>query len=49
MADDDFDSLETPRCPLHPTTRLVIAGTDPEGSDARWQCPVPDCVYSQLA
>ncbi len=49
MAADEFDSLETPDCPLHPTTRLIVAGTDPQGSDAHWQCPVPDCVYSQLA
>ncbi|MGT2427536.1 MULTISPECIES: hypothetical protein [Actinomycetes] len=50
MADetDAFDSLETPRCPIHPTDRLVIAGSDPEGRDARWECPVQGCVYSQL-
>ena len=50
MADETgaFDPLETPRCPIHPTDRLVIAGSDPEGRDARWECPVQGCVYSQL-
>lgn len=50
MADTDaFDPLETPRCPNHPTTRLIDAGTAADGQDARWQCPVPGCGYTQLA
>jgi len=50
MADetDAFDPLETPRCPIHPTDRLVTAGPHPEGRDTRWECPVQGCVYSQL-
>jgi hypothetical protein len=49
MADDDvFDPLETPRCPIHPTERLVIAGAHPEGRDAHWRCPAEGCGYTQL-
>ena len=48
MTEDAFDPLETPRCPIHPTERLEVTGTDPEGRDAHWQCPVPGCVYAQL-
>ena len=50
MADTDaFDPLETPRCPIHPTQRLVDVGTAPDGRDARWECPVDGCIYLQLA
>jgi hypothetical protein len=45
----DTDALETPRCPIHPTTRLVDVGTATDGRDARWQCPAPGCGYAQLA
>jgi hypothetical protein len=46
--DEMSDSLETPRCPIHPTTRLVDAGPAPDGRDAHWECPIPGCVYVQL-
>jgi hypothetical protein len=49
MADDPFDPLQTPRCPIHPTERLVVVGAAPDGRDAHWRCPVPGCVYKQLA
>jgi hypothetical protein len=48
-AEDVFDELETPRCEIHPVQRLVDAGEDAEGRDARWVCPVPGCSYSRIA
>jgi hypothetical protein len=46
--DEQFDALETPRCAVHPTVRLVDVGTDPEGRDARWACPVEGCTFTRL-
>lgn len=47
--DDEFDSLETPRCAVHPTVRLIDVGTDRQGQDARWACPVEGCTFIRLS
>ncbi len=45
---DPLDDLGTPRCPEH-LVLLVDEGTEPDGSDARWTCPVPGCTWVQVA
>jgi hypothetical protein len=49
VADHVYDPLDTPRCPIHPLEQLVVAGSHPDGRDARWECPIASCRHVQLA